>query len=375
MAIKVMLLIAADSVTGPVKGIFQLIENLSPQVAEIHLYDFQYNDEGETLFLKAARQRGIHVRFLVQKNRSYISLVRQVVREIKEKKFDVVQTHGYKPTFLGFCGRLFSPVKWICFMHGTTSENIKVKLYNLVDNILQLAAHRTVLVSMAQRHKVFGGQNGRRVHVLHNAVDVASPMPMSGSFRPMRQTAEMAADSKIVVSVGRFSPEKGMDILLDAFSLLVRQVADVQLVLVGEGQEMAAMEEQIARLGLKGRVHFPGYSKTPGNYVAEADVVVLPSRSEGIPNVVLEAMAMGKPVVATAVGGVPEIIEDGISGRLVPTEQPDLLAHGLAEVLVNPELYQRFAEQGKRRVQDFFSIEARVGRLEDLYRHLQIGGA
>ncbi|MEN8258766.1 MAG: glycosyltransferase family 4 protein [Thermodesulfobacteriota bacterium] len=374
MALKVMLLIAADTVTGPVKGIFQLIENLSPEVAEIQLYDFQYNDEGETLFLQAVRERGIPVHFLVQKNRSYISLVRQVVQEIKEKNFDVVQTHGYKPTFLGFCGRFLCPVKWVCFMHGTTSENIKVKIYNLIDNMLQLAAHRTVLVSKAQRQKVFGGQNSRRVHVLHNAVDVASPMPMSGSSRSLRQTAEMPDGCKIVVSVGRFSPEKGMDVLLEAFALLIDQVEDVQLLLVGEGQEMTAMEEQVCRLGLTGRVHFPGFSETPGDFVAEADVVVLPSRSEGIPNVVLEAMAMGKPVVATAVGGVPEIIEDGISGRLVPAEHPSLLARGLAEVLSDPEVWQRFAEQGRRRVQDFFSIEARVGRLEDLYRDVLTGG-
>ncbi len=260
-------------------------------------------------------------------------------------------------------------------MHGTTSENIKVKLYNLVDNMLQLAAHRTVLVSNAQRKKVFGGQNVRRVHVLHNAVDISRPMPRSAAPpRSVREIAGIPEDARIVVAVGRFSPEKGMDMLIEAFALLICQVKNVHLLLVGDGQEGPALDAQVVRHGLTGIVHFLGYSATPGDYVAEADVVALPSRSEGIPNVVLEAMAMGKPVVATTVGGVPEIIEDGMSGRLVPPEQPVLFAHGLADVLTDQELYQRFAVEGKRRVQEFFSIEARVGRLEDLYRQISVEG-
>lgn len=374
MALKVMLLIAADTVTGPVKGVFQLIENLNPGVVEICLYDFRYNDEGETLFLQAARERGISVCFLEQKNRSYLYLIRQVILEIRKKNLDVIQTHGYKPTFLGFFARFLVPVKWICFMHGTTHENIKVKFYNLVDNILQLAAHRTVLVSMAQRNKVFGGHNSRRVQVLHNAVDLARPMAMDTGLPRVRDSAGMPGDSRFIVAIGRFSPEKGLDVLLEAFALLVGQIADVHLVLVGDGQEKQALQEQTSRLGLTQKVHFAGFSETPGNYVAEADVVALPSRSEGIPNVVLEAMAMGKPVVATTVGGVPEIIEDGVSGRLVPPEQPVLLARGLADVLTDQVLYQRLAVEGKRRVQEFFSIEARVGRLEDLYRQVSVEG-
>lgn len=374
MPVKIMLLIAANNVSGPVKGVFQLIENMDPAEFEIKLYDFQYNDEKEDDFLNAVQAWGISVGVLIQKNRSYFSLVRQVVREVREKGYDVVQSHGFKPTFLGFFTRLFCDVKWICFMHGTTSENLKVKMYNLVDNILQRGADRTVLVSEAQRQKVLGGSNLKRVHVLHNAVDVANPMPMSAETRPVRELFGIPTESKIILTVGRFSPEKGMDVLLEAFALLVSQVENVCLVLVGDGQERPAMEQQIDRLGLNDMVHFAGYTDTPGDYVAEADVLVLPSRSEGIPNAVLEAMAMGKPVVATAVGGVPEIIIDGISGRLVAPEQPDLLAQALTEVLNDPDLYQRFVIEGKRRVQEAFSIQARVAKLQTLYSDVLSGG-
>jgi glycosyltransferase involved in cell wall biosynthesis len=139
---------------------------------------------------------------------------------------------------------------------------------------------------------------------------------------------------------------------------------------VGDGQERHALEEQRSRLQLGDLVHFAGYTETPGDYVAESDVLALSSRSEGIPNAVLEAMAMGKPVVATAVGGVPEIIEDGVSGRLVPPERPDLIARALSEVLMDANVYNRLAAQGKRRVEEAFSIRSRVDRLQSLYEDI-----
>jgi glycosyltransferase involved in cell wall biosynthesis len=102
--------------------------------------------------------------------------------------------------------------------------------------------------------------------------------------------------------------------------------------------------------------------------MSAADIFALPSRSEGIPNAVLEAMATGVPVVATAVGGVPEIIEDGVTGRLVPSERPDLLAQGLADVLDNPQLKERLVSEATHHVRQAFSVEARAARIHALYR-------
>jgi len=369
--IKVMMIISAGNVTGPVKGIFQLIENSDSREVDFHLYGFRCDGTKEGDFLAAACERGIPVRFFVQRKRSYLDLVQQVVREIREERFAIVQTHGYKPTFLGFFARMFCRVKWVCFMHGTTTENLKARFYNFIDNILQTAADRTVLVSHSQRRLVFGGRNLRRVQVVHNAVDLRKPMPRSAHPQPLRERFAIPDKGKIVAALGRFSPEKGMDVLLDAFALLAkRECANVHLVLVGDGQQRSALERQCSELRIDEMVHFAGYSETPGDLVAEADVLALPSRSEGIPNVALEAMALGKPVVATAVGGVPEIIEDGVSGRLVPSERPDLMACALGEVLNDTNLYRRLAAEGNRRVAGTFGIRSRVSHMQALYGEL-----
>lgn len=367
MAINVMLLVATDDVSGPMKGIVQLIENINDVDCNFYLYNFKYRDVNHTNFVNYMNINAIPVKFLIQNRNGYFSLIRQVLLEVNKYKFDVIQTHGFKPTFVGFFSRLFCGARWVCFMHGATNENLKIRIYNLVDNLLQLAAHRTVLVSEAQRKLIYGGSNTHRVHVLNNAVDMNYPMPLSGNHRSVRKMFNLPDESKIVVTIGRFSPEKGIDILLDSFFLLVREIDNIHLVLVGDGQERAALEAQVRQLKLTDVVHFAGYTKTPGDYMADANVFVLSSRSEGIPNVVLEAMAMGKPVVATAVGGVPEIIEDGINGRLVSPEQPHLLAQVIAEVLTDHEQTQRLALAGKKRVQDFFSIDARVAKLKTLY--------
>ena len=374
MPVKIMLIIATKGLSGPMKGVLQLLENMDSAEYEVSLYGFQITNREEDPLVSALRDRRIPVKLLIQKKGSYLSLCRQVVREIREGGVDVLQTHGFKPTFLGFVARLFCRVKWVCFMHGSTSENFKVRMYNALDSILQRWADRTVLVSESQRQKILGGRNTQRVRVLHNAVDIMSPMPVSADGQPVRDRLAIPNASRIVAAVGRFSPEKGIDVLLEAFAMLVRQVDNVHLVLVGDGQERSALEGQSAGLGIDGMVHFVGHSQTPGDYVAEADLLALPSRSEGIPNVVLEAMAMGKPVVATSVGGVPEIVDDGQTGRLVPPERPDLLAQGLAELLADPELRGKLASEGRRRVREAFSVEARVAKMQILYRDILAGG-
>jgi glycosyltransferase involved in cell wall biosynthesis len=363
-----MIIIDALEVTGPAKGIFQFIDNVKHEDVTFIIYNFEFNKKRGELFEKEATRLGASLRFLKQRGRNYFSLLTQTTAEVKKQNINIVQTHGFKPTFLGFFVRFICKVRWVCFMHGTTNENLKVRMYNLVDNILQLFSHRTVLVSEAQRQKVLGGNDKRRAHVLHNAVDIDCPMQKSEQPPPIREMYSIPIESKIVVAVGRFSPEKGMDVLIEAFQLLLRQVEGTHLILVGDGQERKAIEAQVQNLGLSDKVHFTGYTKTPGDYVAEADVVALPSRSEGIPNTVLEAMAIGLPVVATAVGGVPEIIQDGLNGRLVPPSQPALLANALAEVLSKPELHRRLSLAGRQRVSDAFSIEARVRKLLALYQ-------
>lgn len=370
MPVNVLVLTSSKTVSGPIKGVLQLVENVDPEKYKLLLYTFRYDGEEDTLFMTSMRDKNIPLFLINQNKNNYFKSISLLCDEIRNKKIDIIQTHGFHPTAMGFFVKLITKVKFICFMHGATYENMKVRLYNLIDNILQLGADKTVLVSHLQRKLVYGGSSKSRVCVLHNAVNLDSPMPVSDCNVSCRKLLGISDNDSVVVTVGRFSPEKGMDVLIKAFALLCKDRSDIHLVVVGDGQERASIEKMIAELGLQMLVHLVGYTQTPGDYVRGADLLVLPSRSEGIPNAVLEAMAFGIPVVATSVGGVPEVIVDGRDGLLVPPDDPIKLAESIAVVLSDFELAARLAAAGRVRMQEAFSVGSRIQKIQMLYSEL-----
>lgn len=256
-------------------------------------------------------------------------------------------------------------------MHGTTAENSKVGFYNFIDNCVQRFADVTVLVAENQRLKTFGGNDLHRVRVLHNAVDVDQPVKVTPGILSFRQQHGIAPGEKVIVVVGRLSPEKGVDVFIRSMQMVLQVNPCVRAVIVGEGQEKEFLVNLALKLGFEKRVLFTGFTDTPGDYMVDADIVVLPSRSEGIPNVALEAMALGKPVIATAAGGTPEVVEHEQSGLLIPSDQPEALAQAILRICHDPELADRLREGARKRVRDYFSVEARCGKLVEVYRSLE----
>lgn len=172
-----------------------------------------------------------------------------------------------------------------------------------------------------------------RIEMIENGVDVAR---FAGVDRDRaRREIGLADDRRLVLSVGNLQPVKGHDVLLDAFALLGE---NTELRIAGAGPRRAALEQQAERLGLAGRVRFLGrvaHEDLPGLYAA-ADVFCLPSRNEGCPNVVLEALAAGCPVASTSVGHVPYLVRDGENGRTAPPEDAPALADALQALLADP---------------------------------------
>jgi len=370
MPINILVLISARTVSGPVKGVLQILDNVDSSKFQLILCTFCYNNEPETVLMKFLKDNNYELITINQNKKNYLKSIILLCKTIKIKKINIVQTHGFLPTAIGFFLKILTKIKFICFMHGATSENIKVMFYNYIDNLLQLYADKTVLVSNIQRELVFGGKNKNRVTVLHNAVNLNFPTPISGKGNSWRKMFGISESASIVVSVGRLSPEKGMDVLIKAFSILCEERQDVHLVIVGDGQERTDLEKLISEYALEKKIHLAGYTQTPGDYVIGSDVMVLPSRSEGIPNAVLEAMALGIPVVATSVGGVPEVIADGRDGLLVPPDDPAKLAAAIVAVLNNAELAARVVAAGRIRMQEAFSVESRIEKIHMLYSEL-----
>ncbi len=206
-----------------------------------------------------------------------------------------------------------------------------------------------------------------RVTVIPNGVDAAR-------FASARASAEIASTNgtKVVGSVGCLAPRKDYGTLLEALALLaVRR--SFRAVLVGDGPERAALEAKARALGLADRVAFLGERPDVERLLPAMDVFVLSSREEGIPNALLEAMAAGRPAIATAVGGNAEVLRDGETGWLVPPASPERLAAALEEALADPVEARRRGDAARRAAFSDLSIDAMVRQHEDFYLGIRRG--
>ncbi len=215
------------------------------------------------------------------------------------------------------------------------------------------------------------GAAPHHVATIYNGVDVTafSRSDPEADAR-IRDTFDIPADAPLLGAIGRLHPQKDFGTLLAAVAQLRRQVPDAHLLLVGDGELREELVNHARSLGLGDCVTFAGHRTHIPEILAAIDVFTLTSLWEGLPNVILEAMAAGLPVVATRVGGVPEVVVAGETGLLVPPRDPDALSRAIVTLLRDPALRQTMGRAGQERVRHRFSVEQMVRRTESLYERL-----
>jgi glycosyltransferase involved in cell wall biosynthesis len=232
---------------------------------------------------------------------------------------------------------------------------------------------RVVAVSEAARgiEIARGGAPPEKVIVIPNGVDPASSIRSNASARSeVREALGVPPDSRLVATAGRLHPAKGIDCFLRASAIVSETRPHARFLVVGDGPDRAALERLSQDLGIRAKTLFLGERTDLSSLLAGIDLFVLASREEGMPNVVLEAMAAGLPVVATAAGGTAEIIENGTSGFLVPPGETAGIAAAAGKLLDDPSAASQIAAAALRRVAESFSIETTVRRTQDLYEEL-----
>jgi glycosyltransferase involved in cell wall biosynthesis len=206
----------------------------------------------------------------------------------------------------------------------------------------------------------------RKLRVIYNGVRVPEARPGKG----WREVTGTPIDGPAVCLVANFFPYKGHRDFIAAASIVAREMPAVKFILVGNGKLRREIERQVAGLGLEQRMIFLGIRPDSVGIMALSDVVALSSYEEGFPNVVLEAMAAGRPVVATRVGGVPEVVEDGLTGLLVPQRDPAGMAAAILHLLRNKAAAEEMGRRGLERVKREFSMRKMVQSYEELYSDL-----
>lgn len=324
-------------------------------------------------FLDEVRKHGFPTAPLATDFPKVLSAVRELAGLLRATACDVLICHGYKAHILGRLAARRVGVPAVAVSRGWTGETRKVKLYEWLDRRhLRLMDH-VVCVSDGQAEKVrrWCGVPAGRLSVIRNSARLGAFENPAPDARERLLGFFPGPVSKVVLGAGRFSPEKGFGVLVEAAAAVCRADPGAGVVLFGEGPLRGELEARVAELGLAGRVVLPGFRTDLDSLIGGADVVVLPSYTEGLPNVALEASAAGVPVVATAVGGTPEAIADRVNGFLVPPGDPAALSAKVIDLIRNPALGHQFGDAGRARMRERFTFQAQADAYLKLLRTLR----
>jgi glycosyltransferase involved in cell wall biosynthesis len=293
-------------------------------------------------------------------------LGRAVARVAADHRADVIHAHHYSPFVYSAIARLWRPNLRVVFTeHGRLSDAPPSAKRKIANSVLSLAPARVFTVSAdLKAHVVAEGFPGSRVGVLYNGIDVG-PLPTAEDRRRVRESLGLPDDTLVVGTVARLDPVKDLDTLVRATVAAGAQTPTTLLV-IGDGSERRHLEQLTASLGATAQIRFLGHRDDARSLLAGCDVYANSSISEGISLTILEAMAAGLPVVATRVGGTPEILDDSC-GRLVPARDPEAFANMLVELASRPAERAKLGRAARARVETRFTIERMVGEYREAY--------
>jgi glycosyltransferase involved in cell wall biosynthesis len=286
----------------------------------------------------------------------------RLVRFLRRERIDVLQVYFPDSTFLGVPAAVLAGVPYVLRTRNNTGYS-QTPSRRRVGRLLNRFVTLTIANCEACRRSLLAdeGPAPGSVVVLENGVDL-DRFPNPGAANP--------DGTRRVGAVANLRPEKRIDLLADAAARLVAGRPDVVFEVAGEGTCRAALEQQFAEHGLAGRFHLPGSLADVPAFLERLDVAVLCSDHEGMSNAVLEYMAAGRPVVATAVGATAELVQDGVTGLLVPPNDAAALARAIGTLLDDPARAVAMGAAGRRRVEERFSREAMVRRMTAFYERL-----
>jgi glycosyltransferase involved in cell wall biosynthesis len=300
----------------------------------------------------------------------------QLRRLIRSLQPDIVHTHSSKAGFLGRIAARLAGVRHILhtphghvfngyFGRGRTRTFIAMERWaaRFTDRIV------TLTDAEAAQHLAVGIGRPEQFVTIPSGVELGSVAPAAGEGKRIRGELGLASTTPLIGAISRLVPVKGLTHLIAAMPEILRRCLEAHLLVAGDGEQRATLETQARELGLESRVHFLGYRQDVAAVADALDVFVLPSINEGQGRVLVYAMALGKPIVASRVGGVPELLGDGEAGWLVPPADATSLAQAVSSLLEDPLHAAKLGEAARSRAPRY-SVEAMLRALATLYREV-----
>lgn len=362
---KILPVIDTERTGGPGKGLISLVRHIRKNADVPGVVIFHRKGRPESDFSRALKKAGIEPLTISESYPFDLQAMYALKNLITRHRPDIIQTHGYKATFYLMLIKIFrGDGKWIAWIHGWTAENMKVRIFHEIEKMAIHRAEKVICVSgdLTARIRTEAAVIPNGIEEEYNRL----PVPDLDAMRKRLQTGSR----KIILVAGRYSFEKGQD-RIPAIAAKLREFrTDFLFLLVGEGPERDTILKMSASLGVSDYIMLHPYEADIRPFYLLADIVMMPSRSEGMPNVVLEALYMKAPMVSFDVGGVKEIYTDRQEGFIVKQGDINAMAGTLDFALNNRELAAGFAEAGYRKMVKEYLNNSRAEKVLKLYREI-----
>jgi glycosyltransferase involved in cell wall biosynthesis len=372
---EVLHLIGSNLVGGPEKQILHHAQDMQDSDYQLSIGSFHDLKDRPEVLLAAEH---LNIPTLCLPGGVRLDLVHRLSRMLAERKGSLLCTHGFKANVVGYLATRQTGTSHVAFVRGFTAENRRVRFYEMLERQALKRADRVVCVSESQAQQIAPIRGNRRAPiVVKNAM--LPPYSRQQNRPPIsRNDLSIPSSAFILGSVGRLSTEKGHRFMVSAFHKLCAEApvgSQLYLIIVGDGKEEQSLKQQATQLGIREQIHFAGFQGNCTEWMQLMDCLVQPSLTEGTPNTVLEALCLQVPVVATAVGGVPDLIVDGKNGLLVPAADIDQMTAAMKKMWLSPELRKQFVAAGEGLLQEYspaFQRQRLIAVYEEVFRNISM---
>jgi len=361
--INVLQLVEGLSWGGAEGKLLELINHMDPNRFNTILCSLGLGDN----IKEKVEESGVNFLTLPRKTRLDFNSLFKLVKLIKNKRIDIVMTTLFYADVIGAVAGKLAGVKAIFSWETVSAPEWLIKRRLWPYRFTIRYCDRIISVSQATAKFLVEKRGVPENKVVVIPYGVNDKEYVMGSGKAVRKSLGLNVDDFIIGTVGRLHPQKGHKYLFEAAKILVQQYPQVRFLLVGDGEIKQELEDLVKNMNLQSNVLFLGYCTNVKDLLKAFDIFTLPSLYEGLPNAVLEAMAVGKPVVASAVDGILEAVVNGVTGLLVSPGNPEELKDAFIKLINNRELAKQMGENGRKRVENVFLLDKQVEAFQNLY--------
>ncbi|MFW9873689.1 MAG: glycosyltransferase family 4 protein [Candidatus Thorarchaeota archaeon] len=370
--IKILHIIDHYKVGGPGKTIINSYKYINKKRYDIHVCTFVESPNKETEFTIEIDKLSIPRLFLADFKGVNLRQIKMLKKYIEKSKIDILHSHGYKTDFIGIILKylLGTHVKIVTTQHGWITNNLKQTLYMKLDQFALRLFDGSIFVSkdMVDKYRIKNNRL-RNMRIIHNAIVIGDYQKLERK-ESMRREIGIKKEDKVIGVVGRLSYEKGCNDLIDAFIQIKKMIKNVCIVFVGDGPLLDTLKKKVKRNNCENEVYFVGHQKTVQPYYEAFDMLASLSSTEGLSNVILEALVNRLPIIATDVGGNREIIDHEYSGLLVKYGQKEQYVKEIKRIICDEELGNYLGTNGFKTILKRFAFNRRMINVENIYEKI-----